>query len=117
MDLQTPRRERILKFQYTGRAVRATDILYKPIKILFFEIAKSQIHEGQELLVMQTECIDKETGEIIHQPVMTESFTLIDTIKETEDSLPHYTKIIRKRDGYLYFVVLNNEEKKKLLTI
>lgn len=115
MDLQTPRRERVLKHQYTGRAVAAGGVLFRPLRIDFFEIAPSQLHEGRDMLVMQTASIDRDTGEIVSHPVMTESFSLIKTIRGTEDSLPHYTKIVRKRDGYLYFSKLNDEEKRNII--
>ena len=49
--------------------------------------------------------------------VFSESYSLIKTIRGTEDELPHLTKIDRKRDGYLYFTALNDKEKKYLITI
>ena len=49
--------------------------------------------------------------------VFSESYSLIRTIRGTEDGLPHLTKIVRKRDGYLYFAALNDKEKKCLITI
>ncbi len=49
--------------------------------------------------------------------VFSESYSLIKTIRGTEAGLPHLTKIVRKRDGYLYFTALNDKEKKCLITI
>lgn len=49
--------------------------------------------------------------------VFSESYSLIRTIRGTEAGLPHLTKIVRKRDGQLYFTALNQQEKKILTTI
>lgn len=56
-------------------------------------------------------------GSIETRPLMTEGYKLLKTIKGTESELPHYTKIIRKRDGYYYFAALNDKEKEPLKII
>ena len=117
MDLQTPRRTRRLNLNYEGPARSASQILYTPIKITQFEITESWLHPGKECLVFQSVNLNHESGEIIKTMVFSESYSLIKTIRGTEDELPHLTKIVRKRDGYLYFVALNDKEKKCLITI
>jgi len=49
--------------------------------------------------------------------LFTESYSLIDSIRNTEEDLPHTTKIIRKSDRDYYFCQLNKIELSKLKTI
>lgn len=90
---------------------------YKPLKITQFEICESWLNPSKECLVAQVTYIDKDTQEAIRRTLWTESYTLVNTIKGTEDSLPHYTKIVVKKDGYYYFVRLNEKEKQLLLNV
>ena len=117
MDLQTPRITRRLNLHYEGPARSASQILYTPIKITQFEITESWLHPGKECLVFQSVNLNRKSGEIIKTMVFSESYSLIKTIRGTEAGLPHLTKIVRKRDGYLYFAALNDKEKKCLITI
>ena len=117
MDLSTSRRERRLKHDYVGEGMSAAHLRYKPIKIIQFEICRSWLNDNKDCLVAQAMFVDKETGEVKKVTIWTESYSLIKTIRGTEDSLQHYTKIIRKRDGYYYFVKLNDIEKSTLLNI
>ena len=68
-------------------------------------------------MVFQSVNLNHQNGEIIKAVVFSESYSLIKTIRGTEDELPHLTKIVRKCDGYLYFTALNDKEKKCLITI
>lgn len=118
MDLSTPKRkERRLKYDYEGEGMSASFYRYKPIRISQFEICKSWLNPDKDCLVAQVEYIDKETGELVKGTMWTESYTLLDTIRDTEKELPHYTKIVKKRDGYYYFVKLNDKEKQLLLNV
>jgi len=116
MDLITPKRRRLHSTPFDGVGTSARNVLYIPLKIIRFEINESVLHLGKKMLTFQADYIDK-NGVRYHRPVMTESFTLINTISGTESELPHYTKIIRKRDGYFYFVKLNDIEKSQLINI
>lgn len=58
-----------------------------------------------------------EDGAIEVRLLLAEGYKLLETIRGTEDQLPHYTKIIRKRDGYYYFAALNEKEKEPLKLI
>lgn len=116
MDLMTIRRERRLKYIYQGSSIQPGGLLYKPIKITQFEITASTLHPGKDMVVAQVVSVSKD-GEITQNILFTESYTLLSTLKGTEDSLPHYTKITRKKDGYYYFVILNEKEKEILSKI
>ncbi len=116
MDLSTPARKRLLKYRYDGTSVMPGKILYTPVKITRFEIADSTIHPGKKMVVAQVVYLEKD-GTVERRVLFTESYTLIDTLKETEGSLPHYTKIVRKRDGFYYFAKLNDIEKRNLVLI
>lgn len=87
--------------------------MYIPIMITQFEVTSSTLHPGKDMMVAQVAYIGN-GGEIISRTLFTESYTLISTIKGTESELPHYTKITRKRDGYFYFIKLNEKEKQIL---
>ena len=117
MDLHTPRRTRRLNLNYEGPARSASQILYTPIKITQFEITESWLHPGKECLVFQSVNLNRQNGEIIKAVVFSESYSLVRTIRGKEAGLPHLTKIVRKRDGQLYFTALNQQEKKILTTI
>lgn len=117
MDLHTPRKAQRLHLHYEGPARSASQILYTPIKITQFEITESWLHPGKECLVFQSVNLNHQNGEIIKAMVFSESYSLIKTIRGTEAGLPHLTKIVRKRDGQLYFTALNQQEKKILTTI
>ena len=58
-----------------------------------------------------------EDGAIEARLLIAEGYKLLKTIRGTEAELPHYTKIIRKRDGYYYFTALNDKEKEPLKVI
>ena len=60
------------------------------------------------LLVAQVEWTDG--NKMATAPLMTESYDLIATIEGTEDSLPHYTKIVRSKDRQYHFAQLNQIE-------
>ena len=107
MNLSTQTPTRSLSRSYRGRRVYIQQIINRPVCIRSFEITKSKIHPGKEMLIMNV----LPRFESVMCVVITESYTLIDTIRGTESSLPHTTKIIRKRDGYYYFVELNEIEK------
>lgn len=103
---------RVLKQQYKGRKLYVADVLYRPIKITTFEIVKSVLHKGKDMLVAQVEI--KQSDKVECCVLFTESYTLIKTIRGTEKELPHITKIVRKRDRYYYFVPLNAIEMKEI---
>jgi hypothetical protein len=115
MELVTPHKHKLLKYRYYGMSVNVGSVLYKPIIITRFEIVKSQRNKGKYMLVMQLKYVQDDIIKTV--PVFTESYTLVSTIRDTEKDLPHYTKIIRKRDGYYYFVSLNYMEKETLKKI
>ena len=98
MDLSTPRGQKLLKHQYLGKRAYCAELLYKPLLICHFEIVASQQNAGKQMLVAQVYYLND--GAIEARPLMAEGYKLLATIKGTEDQLPHYTKIIRKRDGY-----------------
>lgn len=109
MNLCTPNRKPLLRNRYVGSRILPGQIIGKPIAITRFEIVPSRKNPGKPLLVAQIE------SDGIPSVLMTESWTLIDTIRGTESELPHHTKIVRKRDGYYYFVQLNKMEIKQLI--
>ncbi len=115
MDLSTPRGQKILKHQYLGKCIYCGQLLYKPLLICHFEITASQLHAGKEMLAAQVYFM--EDGAIETRLLLAEGYKLLETIRGTEDQLPHYTKIIRKRDGYYYFAALNEKEKESLKLI
>ena len=112
MNLSSIRHKPLLSHRYHGKAIYVSEVLYKPIRITAFEIVKSPKNEGKMLLVAQVEWNDGERMRTA--PLMTESYDLIATIKDTEKDLPHVTKIIRSRDGQYHFSELNNIEINKL---
>lgn len=115
MDLSTPRRQKRLKHQYLGKGVQTGAVRYKPILITQFEIADSTLHAGKDMLVAQIHWL--EDGAIETHPLFAEGYKLIETVQGTEESLPHFTKIVRKRDGYDYFTPLNAKEKEPLIAL
>lgn len=108
MNLSTPERKPLLRYRYEGSRVLPGQLIGRPITITRFELTASRMNPDKSLLVAQVEA---PTGSHV---LMTESWTLIGTLRGTEDMLPHQTKIIRKRDGYYYFVELNRMELKSL---
>ena len=94
--------------KFKGKAILVSAILYKPIRITDFEIVPSPKNKDKKLLVAQVEWNEGES--ITTAPLMTESYDLIATIKDTEAELPHYTKITRSRDGQYHFSELNQIE-------
>lgn len=106
------RQKKILTHKFKGKAILVSTILYKPIRITDFEIVPSPKNKDKKLLVAQVEWNEGES--IKTAPLMTESYDLIATIKDTEKDLPHVTKIIRSRDGQYHFSELNNIEINKL---
>ena len=115
MDLSTSRGQKILKHQYLGKRAYCGQLLYKPLLICHFEITASQLHAGKEMLAAQVYYV--EDGAIEARLLIAEGYKLLKTIRGTEAELPHYTKIIRKRDGYYYFAALNDKEKEPLKVI
>ena len=108
MSLSTPTKRRLFKMPLVGRKVYPSEILGRPIRIDNYEIIDSPKNKDKKLVCMQLytdkPCI-----------CMTESFTLIDTLKKADKSnLPFCSKIIKKKDNYYYFVKLNEFEKKLL---
>lgn len=65
---------------------------------------------------MQVMYIDKDTGEIIEAWVLTESYTIIKAIQNTQNELPHYTKF-RRSKGYILCTQLNEKEKYPLINL
>lgn len=106
MDLSSPKREKRLKLRYEGVGIAASHMMYVPIRIDQFEIVDSWMNEGKKCLVMQASYIDKSTGEISKCLIWTEAYKLIEDIKGTEQTLPHYTKISRN-GRYMFYVQLN----------
>lgn len=98
----------LLRGRYEGKAIYARDLLSNPIIIDHFEIVPSRHNKGKDMLVAQVVL----NGE--RKVLFTESYSLINTLRETRDSPPYATKIVRKQDGYLYFVKLNKLELNKL---
>ena len=98
----------LLKGRYEGKAIYARNLLGNPIIIDHFEIVPSRHNKGKDMLVAQI-VVDGE-----HRVLFTESYSLISTLRETRDGPPYATKIVRKQDGYLYFVKLNKVELNKL---
>lgn len=98
----------LLRGRYEGKAIYARDLIAKPIVIDHYEIVPSRHNKGKDMLVAQVMIGgDKRV-------LFTESYSLIDTLRHTIDSPPYVTKIVRKQDGYLYFVKLNKVELNKL---
>lgn len=112
MNLSSPRRKRLLSHKFTGKSILVSRVIYKPIMITDFEIIDSPKNKGKKLLVAQVRWNDE--GRTLTAPLMTESYDLISTIQGTEDSLPHYTKIMRSKDKQYHFTELNNIEIKSL---
>ena len=102
MDLTSSLRPKKLKYNYIGTGISARQLLYVPLKITQFEIVDSWIRPDKECLIMQIVYIDKDTGEVIKEMMWTEAYSLVKDIKNTENSLPHYTKL-RKTKGYILF--------------
>ena len=98
----------LLRGRYEGKAIYVRDLLGEPIIVDHFEIAPSRHNKGKDMLVAQVML----NGE--RRVLFTESYSLISTLRETRDSPPYATKIVRKQDGYLYFVKLNKVELNKL---
>lgn len=118
MELFSIRSERKLKLNYKGQRIAASDILFKPIKITHFEIVESWQNPGKDCLVFQAVRINSDTGEVVENMVLTESYEIIKTIKGTQSALPHYTKIVRDRSSRsMYFSKLNDKEKSPLLDL
>lgn len=115
MNLSTIRRKK-LKHAFSGQKLYVSNVLFKPIVITNFEIAGSSLHVGKEMLVAQVNFLSDD-GKIQTGVLFTESYSLIDSIRNTESDLPHTTKIIRKSDRYYYFCQLNKIELSKLKTI
>lgn len=106
-SLSTTRRP-LLSGRYFGRMIHVRDILCEPIIIERYEIVRSRHNKDKDMLAAQI--VFK--GE--RRVLFTESYSLISTLRETRDSPPYATKIVRKQDGYLYFVKLNKVELNKL---
>lgn len=102
-SLFTERRP-LLKGRYEGKAIYVRNLLGNPIIIDHFEIVPSRHNKGKDMLVAQVVL----NGD--RRVLFTESYSLIDTLRQTRDSPPYATKIVRKSDGYLYFVKLNKVE-------
>ncbi|MBP3732087.1 MAG: hypothetical protein J6I84_02455 [Bacilli bacterium] len=115
MNLSTRNNGNTLLHTYTGDKIPLTEILYRPIKISGFEFMDSVLHPGKKVLVMQVHYMSGDTPMV--NVVFTESYPLIKTITGTEGYLPHYTKIVRKRNGYYNFVDLNDKEKLKIINL
>lgn len=111
MDLTSSLRPKKLKYSYIGTGISARQLLYVPLKIIQFEIVDSWIHPNKECLIMQVVYIDN--GEVIKEMMWTEAYSLVKDIKNTENFLPHYTKL-RKTKGYILFTQLNEKEKSPL---
>ena len=108
MNLSSTRHKPLLSHRYHGKVIYVSEVLYKPIRITAFEIVKSPKNEGKMLLVAQVEWNDG--VRMRTAPLMTESYDLISTIRDTEAELPHYTKIIRTKDRQYHFAQLNQIE-------
>ena len=94
----------LLKGRYEGKAIYVRDLMGKPIVIDHYEIVPSRHNKDKDMLVAQVVL----SGD--RRVLFTESYSLIDTLRQTRDSPPYATKIVRKSDGYLYFVKLNKVE-------
>ena len=120
MDLVTSRKEKRLKYQYSGPNIHVRDIMFKPIMITQFEIIDSTLNKGKEMLVAQVMYWKTVKGNGVETKIKVkavlfcESYKLIKTIKNTEDKLPHMTKITKSKDSYYYFTKLNDIEKSNL---
>ena len=118
MDLSSKKPVRRLKLEYEGDGLAAGVLKYIPIKIVRFEITQSWLNTDKELLMAQVKYIDRKTGEVKNHPIWTESYSLIRDIKDTENKLPHYTKIRHDtKTGYLLWTALNDKEKSLLLNL
>lgn len=105
MNLSSPTKKNLFSKKFDGTKVYVGEVLYKPIRIDRFEIVPSVRNKGKMMLACQI-MINGEP-----RLLMTESYSLIRDITGTEESLPHYTKIIRKkREAYYYFAPLNEME-------
>lgn len=100
--------------KYTGDKVMTGGVLFRPLRIDHFEIVPSPRNKGKELLVAQLTLLN---GDAVEKKVLfTESYSLINVIKGTEEGLPHFTRIVRKKgDRYNYFSVITEVEKEKLI--
>lgn len=94
----------LLKGRYEGKAIYVRDLMGKPIVIDHYEIVPSRHNKDKDMLLAQVVL----NGD--RRVLFTESYSLIDTLRQTRDSPPYVTKIVRKSDGYLYFVKLNKVE-------
>jgi len=109
MNLSTPTRQRLFSRHFIGPKVYVAQVLNVPIIITDYEVVNSRQNLGRKLLAMQ---VILNSNPIL---VMTESYTLIETISKADRSnLPYYTKITHKKDRYYYFVKLNEIEKSKI---
>lgn len=101
-------RNHVLKGRYVGKAIYVGGMMNMPFILTHYEITDSRHNEGKSLLVAQVIL----NGE--RRTLFTESYSLIETIQAAKTAPPYYTKIIKKKDGYYYFVRLNNVELNKL---
>lgn len=109
----------VLKNRYFGDKKSATDLLFTPLKIMYWENIPSRYNKGKDLLMAQVAHIDKTTKEPVYSILTTESNLLVKALKEhsyTEEGHA-YTKIVRTKDGKMMFTSLNKPELKKVEAI
>lgn len=107
--LSTVTKKRSFSTRFKGSKVYVSALLNKPFSIVAFEITASKYNKGKKLAGIQVVWAG------VSYLLLTESFTLIDTLAAANKSeLPFYTKIVRKSDGYYYFVKLNAFEMKQV---
>lgn len=119
LGADTVNRETVLKNRYFGDKKTATDLLFTPLKIMYWETIPSRYNKGKYLLMAQVAHIDKTTNEPVYSILTTESNLLVKALKEhsyTEEGHA-YTKIVRTKDGKMLFTSLNKPELKKIEAI
>lgn len=111
---------KLLDKKYEGPMVNAGSRLYVPLMISHFEIKKSKLYPDKDCLYAQILRRDKDTGELIKELLVTESYDLINDFKEMDEDINingyiGFTKIIKKKTTRNYHATsLTVPEKRKL---
>lgn len=111
-NLSSRTKPRLFSKKFEGLKVRPAEILNRPVLIKDFEIVESPRNKGKKLAGIQVRAAG------VNSLLLTESYSLIDTLMQADRAnLPFCTKMVKKRDGYYYFVKLNEQEKAALAAI
>jgi len=93
-----------LRKKFIGDKISLKDVIYKPIMITQYEVSDSRFYSSP-MLTLQIVIDDKE------RVLFTQSRVLRKTIEKNKDKPPYYTKIIKRKNGCLYFAKLTDKEK------